>query len=239
MFFVAAMQLLFIDCSRRFVKLILLSHAQNHRASKMACHPAVFSFRLGFVHLEIDSRMDRVMARRLSTFLMRGTPVIISVVALMIGMITRFSLNAQDKESAEARNARYDQLKDQISDYYAVDSPWTRASDFELEGTLFHLMGAEVRVWQLTDNLRDRNDPNAGEASSAGTLLHEEILEDCHESTFSLARSPRTPGYSKLLITHLETYPYSWTEEGYEDLLPNLQKLQNTRKHDTPRSGDR
>jgi len=58
MFFVAAMQLLFIDCSRRFVKLILLSHAQIDRASRMACHPAVFSFRLGFVHLEIDSRMQ-------------------------------------------------------------------------------------------------------------------------------------------------------------------------------------
>jgi hypothetical protein len=28
MFFVAAMQLLFIDCSRRFAKQILLSHAQ-------------------------------------------------------------------------------------------------------------------------------------------------------------------------------------------------------------------
>ena len=131
------------------------------------------------------------MARRLSTFLMKGTPVIISVVALMIGMITRFSLNAQDKESAEARNARYDQLKDQISDYYAVDSPWTRASDFELEGTLFHLIGAEVRVWQLTDNLRDRPQRGGGfirrDAASRGDS------RDCHESTFSLARSPQSP----------------------------------------------
>jgi hypothetical protein len=26
-------------------------------------------------------------------------------------------------------------------------------------------------------------------------------------------------------MTHLEAYPYIWTEEGYEDLLPNLTKL--------------
>ena len=46
-------------------------------------------------------------------------------------MIARFSLNAEDKDSAEARNARYDQLKHQIADYYAVESPW-KGADVEL-----------------------------------------------------------------------------------------------------------
>jgi hypothetical protein len=220
------------------VKLILLSHAQIIALPEWLAILRCFHSDWALCTWKLIRGCNPVMARRLSTFLMKRTRVIISVVALMIGVITPFSLNAQDKESAEARNARYDQLKDQISDYYAVDSPWTRASDFELEGTLFHLMGAEVRVWQLTDNLRDRNDPNAGEASSAGTLLHEEILEIATKALSRLRARPN-PRLLKLLITHLETYPYSWTEEGYEDLLPNLQKLQNTRKHDTPRSGDR
>jgi hypothetical protein len=162
---------------------------------------------------------------------MKRTSAIIPVVTLAIGMIARFSLNAEDKESAEARNARYDQLKDEIADYYAVDSPWKGADDVELEATLFHLMGAEVRIWQLTDNLRDRNDPdNASKASAVGTLLHEQILETASKAVSRLRAHPNQR-LLKLLIAHLEAYPYSWSQEGYEDLLPNLQKLQKTPKH--------
>jgi hypothetical protein len=177
------------------------------------------------------------LVSRFSTFPMKRTPAIVPVVALAIGMTAPFLLNADEKESAEARNARYDQLKEQISDYYAVESPWTRASGFELEGTLFHLMGAEVRIWQLEGNLRDRNDhDNYSTASSVGTLLHEEILETAAKAVPRLRARPN-PRLLKLLIAHLETYPYGWTQEGYEDLLPNLQKLQNTRKRGAPRSG--
>ena len=88
---------------------------------------------------------------RLSRSLMkRTTALIFGVVGLVIGMSGRFSLNAEEGECAEKRNARYDQLKHQIDDYYTVDSPWKRADDVELESTLIHLMGAEVRIWQLT-----------------------------------------------------------------------------------------
>ena len=165
---------------------------------------------------------------------MKRTPLIIPVVALMIAIIAFFSLNAEDKESAEARNARYDQLKHQIDNYYTVDTPWKRADDIELEATLFHLMSAEVRIWQLEDNLRDRNDDqNAAEASSAGTMLHEEILETASKAVSRLRAHPN-PRLLHLLIAHLQTYPYGWSQEGSEDLLPNLKKLQGTRKHGTP-----
>jgi hypothetical protein len=47
---------------------------------------------------------------------MKRNPAIIPIVALAIGMIARSSLNTEDRGSAEARNARYDQLQEQISD---------------------------------------------------------------------------------------------------------------------------
>ncbi len=53
-------------------------------------------------------RFYRTLVRRLSTFPMKTTPAVIPVLAFAISMITRFSLNAEDKDSAEARNARYD-----------------------------------------------------------------------------------------------------------------------------------
>ena len=179
------------------------------------------------------------MVRRLSTSLMKSTLAIVLVVALVLGTSGRFSLNAEEGESAEKRNARYDQLKHQIDDYYTVDSPWKRADDVELESTLIHLMGAEVRVWQLTGNLRERNDEdNASEASSVGTRLHEEILEMASKAVSRLRARPN-PRLVNLLIAHLETYPYDWAQEGYEDLFPNLKKLQNTRKHGAPPSSGR
>ena len=176
------------------------------------------------------------MVTRLSTSLIKRATVILSVVAFILGLTARFSINAEDKESTEARNARYNKLKDQIDSYYTVDSPWKRAEDVELEATLFHLMGAEVRVWQLEDNLKERNDEFGSEASSIGTLLHEELLMSA-EKALARLRARSNPRLLDLLIAHLETYPYDWAQEGDEDLLPNLKKLQNTRKHGVPRSG--
>ena len=83
-------------------------------------------------------------------------------------------LARRDKD-ADARNARYEQLRHQIDDYYAVKSSWT-GDDSELEGTLFRLMGAEVAIWQLCDNLKQRNDENYSTASAVSTRLHEEFL---------------------------------------------------------------
>jgi hypothetical protein len=93
------------------------------------------------------------------------------------------------------------------------------------EQTLVRLMGAEVFSWQLQNNLKKRNDEEDHSiASSIGARLHEEILSAASDAIPVLRRHPNQR-LVKLLITHLETYPYSWTEEGYEDLLPNLTKL--------------
>jgi hypothetical protein len=145
---------------------------------------------------------------------------------MAVVMAARFSVIADDAKSAEARNARYEQLQEQIGDYYSVESPWT-GPDAELEGTLFRLMGAEVGIWQLRDNLKDRNDANYSTASFVATRLHEEVL--CTgERALSIFRARPNPRLLKLFIAHLEAYPYSWSQEGSEDLLPNLKKLLNT-----------
>jgi hypothetical protein len=166
---------------------------------------------------------------------MKRTLAIISIVVLAIALVARFPLNAEE-ETAETRKARYDQLAKQISAYYKVKSPWKSPDDFELEATLWHLMGAELNVWQLEDSLKGRNDVDIAKLQNVGMLLHEEILGTAKKALGRLRIHPN-PRLLNLLIAHLEAYPGSWTEEGDEDLLPNLKKLQNTRKHGAPRSG--
>jgi hypothetical protein len=145
------------------------------------------------------------------------------------------TLLAADHETAQDHSAQYKQLEQQINDYYHVDSPWSGrcretagaapCADAQLEGTLHNLMAAEVLSWQLCDNLKQRNDEeNRSTASSIATHLHEEVLDLASKAVSALRKHPNQR-LLELLITHLETYPYSWTEEGYEDLLPNLKKL--------------
>ncbi len=145
------------------------------------------------------------------------------------------TLVAADDETTQDRSVQYKQLEQQINDYYNVDSPWSircrdtaraaACADAQLEGTLRNLMAAEVLSWDLCDNLRRRNDEeNSSTACSIGTHLHEEVLDLASKAGSALRKHPNQR-LLKLLITHLETYPYSWTEEGYEDLLPNLRKL--------------
>jgi hypothetical protein len=190
------------------------------------------------IELAIRQRFhsDCALGDRLpSTFPMKRTLAIVPIVALAIGFVAQFSLNAEE-ESAEARKARYDQLAKQISAYYKVKSPWKSPDDFELEATLWHLMGAELDVWQLEDSLKGRNDVDIAKLQNVGMLLHEEILGTA-EKALRRFRARPNPRLLDLLIAHLEAYPGSWTQEGNEDLLPNLKKLQNTRKDGAPRSG--
>ena len=89
------------------------------------------------------------------------------------------------------------------------------------EQTLVHLMKAEVLSWQLRNNLKKRNDEQDYSIVPLGARLHEEVLRAASDAIPVLGKHPNQR-LVKLLITHLETYPYSWTEEGYEDLLLNL-----------------
>ena len=135
------------------------------------------------------------------------------------------TLLAADNEPGQDRNTQYKQLEQQINDYWHVDSTWGGTVNMEREQTLVNLMGAEVLSWQLQNNLKKRNDEeDYSIASSIGARLHAEILSAASNSIPILKKHPNQR-LVKLLVTHLETYPYSWTEEGYEDLLPNLRKL--------------
>jgi len=135
------------------------------------------------------------------------------------------TLLAADNEPGQDRNTQYKQLEQQINDYWHVDSTWGGTVNMEREQTLVNLMGAEVLSWQLQNNLKKRNDEeDYSIASSIGARLHAEILSAASNSIPILKKHPNQR-LVKILITHLETYPYSWTEEGYEDLLPNLRKL--------------
>jgi len=135
------------------------------------------------------------------------------------------TLLAADNEPGQDHSTQYKQLKQQIDDYWLVDSTWGGTVNMEREQTLVNLMGAEVLSWQLQNNLKKRNDEeDYSIASSIGTRLHAEVLSAASNSIPILKKHPNQR-LVKLLITHLETYPHSWTEEGYEDLPPNLRKL--------------
>jgi uncharacterized protein YbdZ (MbtH family) len=159
---------------------------------------------------------------------------VIAMLALAISTAVPALLGADD-ESAQARNAHYKQLQQQINDYYKVDSSWrvgcrekARASTcdyIELETTLLHLMEAEVGSWQLCDNLKQlKDEENYATATGIERILHEEFLSTASKAVPILKKHPNEP-LVKLLITHLETHPNDWVEEGWEDLLPNLKKL--------------
>ncbi len=156
----------------------------------------------------------------------------IPILALVVSTAVHGLLQADDETSQDG-SAKYKQLQQQI-DHHNVDFPWSvRCTEktpatcnlVELETTLLHLMGAEVGTWQLWDNLRQRNDEeDRATASSIGSILHEEFLSAASRARSALKKHPNEP-LLKLLITHLETYPYDWAQEGYEDLLPDLRKL--------------
>jgi len=157
----------------------------------------------------------------------------IPILALVVSTAVHGLLQAED-EISQNGSAQYKQLQRQIDDYYSVDSPWSvrcrekahvTCNEVELEATLLHLMGAEVLSWQLCDSLHQRNDEeNRGTAASIETILHEELLSAASNACLAMKKHPNER-LVKLLITHLETYPRDWAQEGYEDLLPDLRKL--------------
>jgi hypothetical protein len=128
------------------------------------------------------------------------------------------TLTAADDEPGQDRSAQYKQLEQQINDYWHVDSTWVGTVNMDREQTLVHLMGAEVLTWQLQNNLKKRNDEEDYTiASSSGSRLHEEVLSAASDAIPVLRKHP-TQRLVQLLITHLETYPHDWAQEGYEDL---------------------
>jgi hypothetical protein len=149
---------------------------------------------------------------------------VIPILALAIST-AGLTLLAADDEPGQDHNPQYKQLQQQIDDYWHVDSTWGGTVNMDREQTLVHLMEAEVLSWQLQNNLKKRNDEeDYSIASSIGSRLHEEVLSAASDAIPVLRKHPNQR-LVQLLITHLETYPHDWAQEGYEDLLPNLTKL--------------
>ena len=135
-----------------------------------------------------------------------------------------FTLLAADDEPGQDHSTQYKQLEQQMDDYSPVHSTWSGTVNMDREQTLVRLMRAEVYSWQLRDNLEKRNDEEGSIASAISSRLHELVLIAASNAIPVLRKHPNQR-LAKLLMTHLEAYPYIWTEEGYEDLLPNLTKL--------------
>ena len=136
-----------------------------------------------------------------------------------------FTLLAADDEPSQDHSTQYKQLEQQMDDYSPVHSTWSGTVNMDREQTLVRLMQAEVYSWQLQNNLEKRNDEEDWSIASAiSSILHEQVLIAASNAIPVLRKHPNQR-LAKLLMTHLEAYPYIWTEEGYEDLLPNLRKL--------------
>src|SRR4029453_9225339 len=149
---------------------------------------------------------------------------VIPMLALAISTAC-LTLLAADEEPGQDRSTQFKQLQQQIDDYWHVHSTWGGTVNMDREQMLVRLMGAEVLSWQLRDNLKKRNDEeDYSIASSIGARLHEEVLSAASDAIPVLKKHPNQR-LVKLLIPHLETSPYSWLEECYEDLPSNLRKL--------------
>ena len=150
---------------------------------------------------------------------------LIPILALAISTAGLTLLAADEEPGQEDRSTQYKQLEQQIDDYWHVDSTWGGTVNMEREQTLVRLMRAEVYTWQLQNNLKKLNDEeDYSIASAIGASLHEQVLVSASNAIPVLRKHPNQR-LAQLLIAHLKAYPYSWTEEGYEDLLPNLTKL--------------
>src|SRR5262245_19276317 len=120
----------------------------------------------------------------------------------------------------------------ELDRYSPSESPWKdNKNNSAFERHLVSLMRIEVRLWGLQEYLRtqgrglgEKAEIAADAAGDATQIIHSEILDAADKALTMLRRSPNRP-LTQLLIHHLETYPYDWSQEGSEDLLPNLRKL--------------
>lgn len=143
------------------------------------------------------------------------------IFVLVVG--TANSILAEERPE-EIRKARYEQHQEEIGNYYKEKSPWAGAEQEELETSLFLLMEAEVGSWQLNDDLREQQNDNQSTASFVAARIHEEVLRTA-DRAHKVLRDHPNPRLLNLLIKHLEAYPYSWSQEGWEEILPNLKNL--------------
>jgi len=123
----------------------------------------------------------------------------------------------------------------ELDAYSPSESPWKdNKKNSAFERHLVKLMRVEVRLWGLQEYLRTQA-PGLGEkaeiagdaadvAGHATQIIHSDILDAADKALAMLRRSPNG-ALTQLLLHRLESYPYDWAEEGWEDLISNLRKL--------------
>lgn len=157
--------------------------------------------------------------------------------ALLI-LFTASALIAAEQDAQQDEKLYLNKFEPQeikLDGYSPSESPWKdNKNNSAFERHLVSLMRIEVRLWGLQEYLRTQarglgeKAEIAGDAADAAgdatQIIHSEILDAADRALTMLRRSANRP-LTQLLIHHLESYPYNWSQEGSEDLLPNLRKL--------------
>lgn len=148
------------------------------------------------------------------------------LIALIIAFLSvLLSADLRGEQEVKSYRSKFEQLEMELEAYSPAESPW--GSDKIKSGAEWHLlelMRVEVRLWGLKDHLAAKGDDAHYAADQASQTIHSEVL-NAADTALRLMRNKANQPFAKLLVHHLEAYPYDWSEEGWENLLPNLRKL--------------
>ena len=104
-------------------------------------------------------------------------------------------------------------------------SPWkSDEQKFRFERESYDLMKVEVRLWELKCHFRQGDVATFNEADEASEAIHEMVLQKAEEALLLLQQKPN-PAFTKVIIGHLENYPFDWSQEGSETLIPDLRNI--------------
>ena len=152
----------------------------------------------------------------------------VSVKATLLILLLASSLSAADPDThkeTKPYRSKFEAHEIELSGYSTSESPWKdNKGNSAFEWHLVSVMQVEAYLWGLQAYLPSQEEEAAGAADRASQLMHIEMLSDAEKALNMLRRNPNRP-LTELLIHHLESYPYDWVEEGWEDLIPNLRRL--------------
>ena len=170
-----------------------------------------------------------ILVRRLREFPVKSALLILFAASALIGA----EPDAQQEEKLYLN--KFEPQERELDGYSLSESSWKdNKNNSAFERHLVSLMRVEVRLWGLQEYLRtgarglgEKAEIDGDAADAAGEavqIIHSEILDAADKALTMLRGSPNRP-LTQLLIHHLENYPYNWTKQGSEHLIPNLRKL--------------
>jgi hypothetical protein len=170
-----------------------------------------------------------ILVSRLREFPVKTALLILFTASALIGA----EPDAQQEEKLYLN--KFEPQERELDGYSLSESSWKdNKNNSAFERHLVSLMRVEVRLWGLQEYLRtgarglgEKAEIDGDAADAAGDavqIIHSEILDAADKALTMLRGSPNRP-LTQLLIHHLENYPYNWTKQGWEHLIPNLRKL--------------